>query len=65
MGTMDGLESDPTQSEKIAEYFDPEGLEEQIRTTFASSAPRPCPTCYRRWFRYESVDQVLAKLAID
>ena len=50
---------------KLAEFHDPDTLEENARIAFAAGAPRPCPAKYRRWFRYDNVDQILAKPALD
>ena len=51
--------------DKLAEYHDPDTLEEHIRTAFSAGAPRPCPPKYRRWFSYDHVDQILSKSALD
>ena len=51
--------------DKLAEYHTPDMLEEHVRTAFGAGAPRPCPAKYRRWFRYKTVDQILAKPAFD
>ena len=51
-------------SEKIAEYYDPESLRDEVIDVFNDGPPRPCPPKYRRWFRYSSADEILAKPAI-
>ena len=51
--------------DRLAEFHDPDTLEEDVRVAFGAGTPQPCPAKYRRWFRFTHVDQILSKPALD
>ena len=46
--------------DKLDEYTDTDDLDLEVRNEYSTGQPPNCPARYRRYFRYNSVDEVLA-----
>ena len=46
--------------QKLDEYTDTDDLDLEVRHEYATGRPPNCPARFRRYFRYDSVDEVLA-----